>query len=77
MEIDQAEKGNELSHPYILKFTIRTYDDKKDYRYLGTDTIKFGVSPLQFNKELDEKNLAAAKVDLLNYKHREPSNKRN
>lgn len=72
VELDQSEKGRELSHPYIIKFTVITYDGNKTGK-LGTDTITFGVSPLQFNKELDEKNLAATKVELLNYSHVEPS----
>jgi hypothetical protein len=76
VELEQSEKGRELSHPYVVKFTVLTYDGNNKGQ-LGTDTITFGVSPLQFNKELDEKNLAAAKVVLLNFKHSEPSNKNN
>ncbi|MDP1421703.1 DUF3888 domain-containing protein [Peribacillus simplex] len=72
VELDQSEKGRELSHPYIIKFTVITYDGNKTGQ-LGTDTITFGVSPLQSNKELDEKNLAATKVELLNYSHGEPA----
>ncbi|KWW22018.1 MULTISPECIES: DUF3888 domain-containing protein [Peribacillus] len=72
VEIKQSEKGRELSHPYIIKFTVKTYDGNKRGQ-LGTDTITFGVSPLQFNKDLDEKNLAASNVELLNYSHGEPS----
>ena len=76
VELQQSEKGRELSHPYLVKFTVLTYDGNKKGQ-LGMDTITFGVSPLQFNKELDEKNSAAAKVDLLNYKHSEPTKKNN
>jgi hypothetical protein len=72
VELAQSEKGRELSHPCIIKFTVITYDGNKTGK-LGTDTITFGVSPLQFNKKLDEKNLAATKVELLNYSHVEPS----
>jgi hypothetical protein len=73
VELEQSEKGNELSHPYVIKFTVQTYDGNKKGQ-LGTDTVTFGVSPIQFNKKYDEKNLAAAKVDLLDYSHSEPSN---
>jgi hypothetical protein len=73
VELDQWEKGNELSHPYVIKFTVQTYDGNETGQ-LGTDTITFGVSPIQFNKEMDEKNLAASKVELLDYSHSEPSN---
>jgi Protein of unknown function (DUF3888) len=73
VELDQWEKGNELSHPYVIKFTVQTYDGNKKGQ-LGTDTITFGVSPIQFNKEMDEKDLAASKVELLDYSHSEPSN---
>jgi len=71
VELVQSEKGRELSHPYVIKFTVSTYDGNKTGQ-LGTDTITFGVAPLQFNKELDEANLAASKVELLNYKHNKP-----
>ncbi len=73
VELDQSEKGNQLSHPYVIKFTVQTYDGNKKGQ-LGTDTITFGVSPVQFNKEFDEKDLAASKVELLDYTHGEPSN---
>ncbi|MCK1993230.1 DUF3888 domain-containing protein [Peribacillus muralis] len=73
VEINQSEKGSELSHPYIIKFTVLTYEGNK-MGQLGTDTITFGVSP--FNKELDEKNLAASKVELLTYSHGEPLKKK-
>ncbi|KON88107.1 hypothetical protein AF332_15670 [Sporosarcina globispora] len=76
VELEQWEKGRELSHPYIIKFTVQTYDGNKKGQ-LGTDTITFGVSPLQFNKELDEKNLTASKVELLNYSHGDPSKGKN
>jgi Protein of unknown function (DUF3888) len=72
VEIDQSEKGHELGHPYVIKLTVDTYEGNK-MKKLGTDTITFGVSPLQFNKEFNEKNLAASKVELLNYSHSEPS----
>ncbi|MFZ3580029.1 DUF3888 domain-containing protein [Virgibacillus sp. DJP39] len=71
VELLQSEKGRELSHPFIIKFTVETYDGNKKGQ-LGTDTITFGVSPLNFNKNLSEKNLAAVKVELLNYKHSKP-----
>ncbi|MDE5055417.1 DUF3888 domain-containing protein [Niallia taxi] len=54
VEIDQAEKGSDLSHPYIIKFTVDTYDGNKEGK-LGTDTITFGVSPISFNKDLKKK----------------------
>jgi Protein of unknown function (DUF3888) len=76
VELEQSEKGRELSHPYVIKFTVLTYEGNK-MGQLGTDTITFGVSPLRFNKELDEKNLAASKVELLNYRHGEPSKGKN
>lgn len=72
VELDQWEKGNELSLPYVIKFTVQTYDDDQRGQ-LGTDTVTFGVSPFQFNQEFDERDLAAAKVELLDYTHREPS----
>jgi hypothetical protein len=72
VEIDQFEKGNELSHPFILKFTVETYHREKKGR-LGTDTITFGVTPLEFNKGMDQKNLAASKVEFLNFTHMEPN----
>ncbi|MGE6375701.1 DUF3888 domain-containing protein [Peribacillus muralis] len=72
VEIEQSEKGRELSHPYIIKCTVKTYDGNQSGQ-LGTDTITFGVLPLQFNKELDDINLAASKVELVNYSHSEPS----
>ncbi len=72
VEILQSEKGREFSHPFIIKFTVDTYEGNKKGQ-LGTDTIVFGVSPLQFNKELDEKNLAASKVELIDYIHRDPT----
>jgi len=71
VEINQFEKGNELSHPFIVKFTVETYDSEQKGQ-LGLDTITFGVSPLEFNKEMDEKNLAASKVDFIKFNHREP-----
>ncbi|MEG9295925.1 DUF3888 domain-containing protein [Mangrovibacillus sp. Mu-81] len=73
VELEQSEKGKQLSHPYVIRFTVQTYDGNKTGQ-LGTDTVTFGVSPIQFNKEFDEKNVAAAKVALLDYSHREPSN---
>lgn len=75
VEIDQSEKGHELSHPYVIKFTVLTYDGNKSGQ-LGQDSITFGVSPLLFNKEMDGRNIAGSKVELLDYKHVKPSNKK-
>jgi Protein of unknown function (DUF3888) len=72
VQIDQHEKGRELSHPYIVQFTVLTYDDNKTGQ-LGTDTITFGVTPFEFNREMDQRNLAASKVKLLDYKHNKPT----
>lgn len=72
VEIEQCEKGNDLSHPYIIKFTIDTYDGNKNGQ-LGTDTITFGVSPISFNEEMEKKDLSASKVILINYKHSKPT----
>ncbi|UOY92804.1 DUF3888 domain-containing protein [Ectobacillus sp. JY-23] len=73
VELDQSEKENQLGHPYVIKFTVQTYDGNKKEQ-LGTDTVTFGLSPVQFNKEFDQKDLAAVKVELLDYTHVEPSN---
>ncbi|MBT2680068.1 DUF3888 domain-containing protein [Bacillus sp. ISL-35] len=73
VEIDQWEKGNELSHPYIVKFTIQSYGEEGQ---LGTDTITFGASPELFNKGYNDKNLAAVNVDFIDFKHREAKAKK-
>ncbi|MBD8070038.1 DUF3888 domain-containing protein [Bacillus sp. PS06] len=72
VELQQTEKGRELSYPFVIKFTVDTYDENKKGQ-LGTDTIVFGVSPIQFNDDFDGKNLAASEVELVNYIHREPA----
>jgi Protein of unknown function (DUF3888) len=72
VEVFQSEKGSELSHPFVIRFNVLSYNSDK-LRQLGKDSITFGVSPLEFNKELDEKNLAAAKVELLKFEHVVPS----
>ncbi|MDG4656303.1 DUF3888 domain-containing protein [Ectobacillus antri] len=72
VELDQSEKRDQLGHPYVIKFTVQTYDGNKKEQ-LGTDTVTFGVSPVQFNKEFVQKDLAAVKVALLDYTHVEPS----
>ncbi|MFT9497936.1 DUF3888 domain-containing protein [Anaerosolibacter sp.] len=68
VEIEQWEKGNELSHPFIVKFTVLPNGENKQ---LGIDTITFGVTPSDLYQEFDKKDIAAVKVELLNYKHRE------
>jgi len=72
VEIDQAEKGNELSHQFIIKFNVLTYS-KNSKKILGKDTITFGVTPIIFSKEMNQKNIAASKVEFLDFTHREPT----
>jgi hypothetical protein len=74
VEVFQSEKGRELSHPFVIKFNVLSYNSDK-MGQLGTDTITFGVSPPEFNKELNEKNLAAAKVQLLKFEHHQLNKK--
>jgi Protein of unknown function (DUF3888) len=74
VEVFQSEKGSELSHPFVIKFNVLSYNSDK-MGQLGTYTITFGVSPLEFNNEMNEKNLAAAKVQLLKFEHHQPNKK--
>jgi hypothetical protein len=60
VEVDQAEKGNSLPKPFVIKFTILTY---KNSKFLGTDTIKFGVTPRSRTKT------SKPKIELLGYDH--------
>ncbi|EFZ1984519.1 DUF3888 domain-containing protein [Shigella flexneri] len=73
VEIAQSEKGRDLGHSYVIKFTVLTYDGNKRGQ-LGTDTITFGADPI---REMDDKNLAATNVELLDFKHVEPSKEKN
>ncbi|MCF6138848.1 DUF3888 domain-containing protein [Pseudalkalibacillus berkeleyi] len=62
VEIMQSEKGRQLSHSYILKFTVQSYSEDD---LLGTDTITFGVE----SALADGQNLAAVKVERLDFEH--------
>ncbi len=70
VEMLQTEKGRELSHPFIVKFTVVTYSEKEK---LGTDTITFGVSSL-VNKKLKD-DLVAVKSEQIKFDHNEPKKK--
>ncbi|MCQ6275949.1 DUF3888 domain-containing protein [Bacillus sp. V3B] len=74
VEVSQSEKGRKLSHPFVIKFTVLSYDDKKP---IGTDTITFGVSPTIENKDLNKKSIAAVNVELLNFQHNKPTKEEN
>lgn len=74
VEMKQWEKGNELSHPFLIKLTVLAYDSSKSDQ-LGTDTLTFGVSPHALNTQKNNKSLASTEVELLEYKHREPARK--
>lgn len=71
VEIKQSEKGNQLNHPYVITLTVISYDDNNRIP-LGTDTLTFGVAPISFNQDKQEKNIASMKAELINYKHVEP-----
>lgn len=73
VEIEGFRPNRNLSHPYVVSFTVLTYENKEKGQPLGQNTVTFGVSPLLFNKEMDKRNLAASKVQLLNVKHSKPS----
>jgi hypothetical protein len=66
VEVDQAEKGNSLPKPFVIKFTILAY---KNSKFLGTDTIKFGVTPRYGTKT------SKPKIELLGYNHNLHKNK--
>ncbi|MEH7511375.1 DUF3888 domain-containing protein [Gottfriedia acidiceleris] len=73
VEIEGFRPNRNLSHSYIVRFTVLTYENKEKGKRLGQDTVTFGVSPLLFNKEMNKRNLAASKVKLLSIKHSKPS----
>ncbi|WP_043933849.1 DUF3888 domain-containing protein [Bacillus sp. EB01] len=66
--LQQSEKGGELSHPYVVEFTVKPYSEKG--KLLGTDTIKFGISTLDFQEPGE--NMSAVKYEMIDYKHSEP-----
>lgn len=60
VEVMQTEKGHVLENSYVIKFTIETYNNGK----LGTDTITFGVEPLNQKGKTE--------VNMLKYDHKAP-----
>ncbi|MFB7142929.1 DUF3888 domain-containing protein [Gottfriedia sp. NPDC056225] len=72
VEIEGFRPNRNLSHRYIVRFTVLTYENKVKGKRLGQDTVTFGVSPLLFNKEMSKRNLAASKVKFLSIKHSKP-----
>ncbi|GAA0430482.1 MULTISPECIES: DUF3888 domain-containing protein [Virgibacillus] len=73
VEMQQSEKGRELSHPYLIKFTVKTYSE--DGKHLGTDAITFGVTPVYKNM-LKDNNLITMQVEQLNLEHQKPTTPR-
>ena len=68
VEVTQSEKGQQLSHPFLVKFTVLSYGAKEK---LGTDTMTFGVSFPVADAEVNDANLAAMKSELVDFKHNE------
>ncbi|MYL56655.1 DUF3888 domain-containing protein [Virgibacillus halodenitrificans] len=73
IEMQQSEKGQELSHPYLIKFTVKSYSE--DGKQLGTDAITFGVTPVHKNM-LKDNNLIPMQVEQLNLEHQKPTNQK-
>ena len=73
VELLQSEKGREYTSSYLLKFTVLTYSayvPKEKTKYLGIDTITFGVEPILNNKELNPKGQPVVKF--INFQHNNP-----